>query len=76
LEHLGAVVRGAHGLCLRHGGGDGLICVCLIGAESVSASSLGAGGGGNGCDGCGDGGLSLAQRETQLGVMSELEKAF
>lgn len=76
LGHLCVVARGARGPFLRHGGGDGLICVCLIGAESASASSLGVGGDGNGCGGCGDDGFRLVQRETQLGAMNELVKAF
>ena len=76
LEHLCVAAHGVRGLCLQHGGGDGLICACQIGVESVSASSLGVGAGGNGCGGCGDGDLSLAQRGTQLGAMSELARAL
>lgn len=75
-ECLCVVVRGVRVLCLGHVGDDGLICVGLTGAESASASCLWVGGGVNGCGGCGDGGLSLAPRETVLGAMSELVRAL
>jgi hypothetical protein len=80
LEHLCVVARGDHDPCLDHVCGVGLICVCLIGAESASASSLGAGGGGNGCGGCGvrgdDGDLNSVQRGMHPGARSELVRAF
>jgi hypothetical protein len=75
-ECLCDVVRCVRVLCLGHVDDDGLICVGLIGAESVSASCLWVGGGVNGCGGCGDGGLSWAPRETVLDAMSELVRAL
>lgn len=69
------------GLGLR-GGGDGLICVCLTDAASVSVCRRGVGGGGNGSGrgGCGDGdgggGLSPVQVGMVIGSGIDLVRAL